>query len=152
MGYGEFMGNGSVHWRVLHEEYEDVTGTPASTARKREIKTARARMRTADVAPTVPAVHIDNLDVLDFEARGKDTVTLDQIGRCCGTKDHEGRFRVELRFRTRREAKAALAKAALHIRLDQKMYVVTLDVPVINRTEAQVGPPADPPAEVKVDW
>src|ERR687896_689427 len=105
MGLGEFIGNESVHWRVLHEEYEVTPPSPRSGARKtarrtsppNERQTDRARLRTADVPPDVPAQHIANLDVLDFEARGKDTVTLDQVGKCCGTKDHGGAFRVEMR-------------------------------------------------------
>ncbi len=169
MGYGEFMGNASIHWRVLHEEYEDSsappepqapTGTrkrtaaatvsnkmPAGDSQQRRI--ARARLRTADVPPDVRATHIDNLDVLDFEARGKDTITLDQVGRCCDTKDHKGHFRVQMRFKDRRQARAALARATLNITRDG---LVTVDVPVINRTEEEIGPPANPPAEVRVDW
>jgi len=171
MGYGEFMGNASIHWRVLHEEYEDSSAPPAPQAptggRKRtaaaaaaatikmpqgdnqQRRIARARLRTADVPPDVRATHIDNLDVLDFEARGKDTITLDQVGRCCDTKDHKGHFRVQMRFRDRRQARAALARATLNISRDG---VVIVDVPVINRTEEEVGPPANPPAEVRVDW
>lgn len=157
MGYGEFTGNGSVHWRVLHEEYEVTSQAPARRARAvrpspAERRIERARLRTADVPPDVPAMHIANLDVLDYEARGKDTVTLDQVGRCCGLKDHEGCFRVELRYLSLARAKRAIARAAAGIRKDGKTYVVTLDVPVIDRTEKQVGPPADPPSEVKVDW
>ena len=161
MGLGEFIGNQSVHWRVLHEEYE--VASPArrlagrTTARRREPpkdqrRTERARLRTADVPPDVPAQHIANLDVLDFEARGKDTVTLDQVGKCCGMKDHAGHFRVELRYLSLAKAKRAIVKAATSIRRDGRTFVVTLDVPVVERTEKQVGPPADPHAEVKVDW
>lgn len=157
MGYGEFVGNESVHWRVLHEEYDESPGPARSTARTRaqpapEPRRARARLRTADVPPDVPAQHVANLDVLDFEARGTDTVTFGEIGRCCGTKDHTGHFRVEMRFLSRAKARAALARASRNIRKDGKTYVVTIDVPVVERTERQVGPPADPPAEVKVDW
>ncbi len=167
MGYGEFMGNASIHWRVLHEEYEDTSAPPPAPTggRKRtaaaaatmkmsaddrqQRRIARARLRTADVPPDVRATHIDNLDVLDFEARGKDTITQDQVGKCCDTKDHKGHFRVQMRFRDRRQAKAALAKASLNIGRDG---VVVVDVPVINRTEEEIGPPANPPAEVRVDW
>ena len=157
MGHGEFIANESIHWRVLHEEYEESPGAPAPTGRARaaqqaERRIARARLRTADVPPDVPAQHIANLDVLDFEARGKDTVSLDQVGDCCGTKDHRGHFRVQARFPSLRKAKAALARAALSIRREGKQFVVTIDVPLVNRTEEQVGPPADPPAEVSVDW
>jgi hypothetical protein len=160
MGLGEFIGNGSVHWRVLHEEYEVAggasTGPRARTGLRQQppadTRRERARLRTADVPPDVPAQHIANLDVLDFEARGKDTITLDQVGRCCGMKDHEGHFRVEMRYLSLAKARAALRKAAMNIRREGKTFVVTLDVPVIDRTEEQVGPPADPPAEVKVDW
>ena len=157
MGYGEFTGNGSVHWRVLHEEYEVTSPAPGVSARGRaaapkDARRDRARLRTADVPPDVPAQHIANLDVLDYEARGKDTVTLEQVGRCCGLKDHAGQFRVEARFLSLARAKRAVARAAMSIRKDGKTYVVTLDVPVIDRTEEQVGPPADPPSEVKVDW
>jgi hypothetical protein len=157
MGYGEVLGNASVHWRVVHEEYEDASPAPAPRSRGRakqgdERRLARARLRTADVPENVPAQHIANLDVLDYEARGKDTVTLDQVGICCGTKDHDGQFRVRMRFMSLARAKRAVAKAALNIRKEGKMFVVTIDVPVIQRTEKQVGPPADPPAEVRVDW
>jgi hypothetical protein len=156
MGLGEFIGNMSVHWRVLHEEYEEVPQTPqgarSPSQQSADRTRARARLRTADVPPDVPAQHIANLDVLDFEARGKDTITLGEIGRCCGLKDHKGHFRVEMRFLSRAKARAAIARAATNIRRDGKTFVVSLDVPVIERTEEQVGPPADPPAEVKVDW
>ena len=156
MGYGEFVGNGSVHWRVLHEEYE-VAAPARAAARKRtpppdSRRTERARLRTANVPPDVPAEHVANLDVLDFEARGKDTVTLDQVGKCCGQKDHPGEFRVQMRFLSLARARRAVARAAMSIRKEGKTFVVTLDVPVIDRTEEQVGPPSDPPAEVKVDW
>ena len=152
MGYGEYLGGGSVHWRVVHEEYEDTDAASAPTAgRGRKRRTARARLRTENVPPDVPAQHVANLDVLDYEARGIDTVTFGQIGKCNGSKDHEGRFRVQMRFQTLKEARAA-AKAAQKITRFEDMYVVTVDVPVIERTDEQVGPPPDPPSEVRVDW
>jgi hypothetical protein len=151
MGFGEVIGNQSVHWRVLHEEYEDgAQGAAAATAKRLHRKTARARLRTANVPPDKPAEHVANLDVLDFEARGTDTVPFDQIGKCNGTKEHSGCFRVSMRFRTLKEAKAAVLRQ--RIRREGTTYVLRVDVPAIQRTDTQVGPPPDPPAEVRVDW
>ena len=156
MGYGEVLGNASVHWRVLHEEYEDqedarpltAAAAPAGSFWKKKL--ARARLRTADVPPDRPAQHVANLDVLDYEARGTDTLPFSQIGRCNNSKDHPGVFRVTMRFQNERDARRALEAAK--VRRDGKMFAIVVDVPAIDRAAQQVGPPSDPPAEVRIDW
>jgi hypothetical protein len=58
---------------------------------------------------------------------------------------------VALRFRTKEEAEKAV-RAAQNITREGKVWVVTVDVPVIKRRKGKIGPPPDPPAEVRVDW
>lgn len=174
MGYGEYIGGGSVHWRVVHEEYEESeprrrspepeeTDPPAAareeapgkeaarTFKPFSRRLARTRLRTANVPDDKPAEHIANLDVLDYEARGKDAITYDQIGHCNGSKDHKGNFRVIMRFQKLEDAQEAARRAQRIVERDG-MYVLSVDVPVIVRDDRRVGPPPDPPAEVRVDW
>ena len=145
MGFGEVIGNRSVHWRVVHEEH-GTPGPPERTPLK-----------------GTPAVQgAQNLTVLDFEAQGTDGVPFERIGRgwTGNPKGHGGSFRVELRFASKADADAALAAAKVIPPVPAApgsgqpatAWVIVLDVPATNRTAANVGPPANPPAEVRIDW
>jgi hypothetical protein len=126
MGDGEFSGNGSVHWQITHD---DDGGNPrALTARQGQGN-----------HPTTA----DDINVTE-RARGRDGVQVLNVGR---RKGHRGKFRVRLRFEKIEDARNAAA-GAQNVMLENGMYVLVLDVPVIDRTI-----PGDaPPAEVKVDW
>ena len=147
MGFGEVIGNQSVHWTIVHEEH----GSPGA---------ARTRLKG-----TGPVQGVENLVVGDFDARGSDAVPFNLIGRGRGDKQHPGRFRVELRFTSKAAADAALAAAKVIDPLPAAgggaaggagqptpVWVIAIEVPAINRTAANVGPPANPPAEVRIDW
>jgi hypothetical protein len=126
MGFGEYLGNVSVHWVVGHE---DLKGQAVPLAAKAG-------------QPGHPKkghdVHVDKA------VHGKDPVALEDIGR---RKGHTGRFRVRLRFERMQDAREAAA-AAQSVMFEDGMYVLVLDVPVIKRNDA-----ADPPpSEVRVDW
>jgi hypothetical protein len=126
MGYGEFVGNESVHWTMTHEDEE---GTPV----------AMSSRQGHDFHPnTGHDVHVEKM------ARGCDPCRLDDVGR---RKGHKGRYRVRLRFKRLEDAKAALA-AARDVMSEDGVYVIVLDVPVIRRKHAD----DPPPAEVRVDW
>lgn len=126
MGYGEYTGNQSVHWAVMHE---DDNG--------QAVKLAGRSGRSAH--PT--EAHDVNVDT---GARGRDPVKPAEVGR---RKGHQGNFRVMLRFEKQADARAAAA-AAQNVTFEGGMYVLKLDVPVIERAAAD-----DPPAsEVRVDW
>jgi hypothetical protein len=148
MGFGEVIGNQSVHWRVVHEEH----GTPGPPE--------RTRLKGAG-----PVQGVENLVVQDFEARGADRVPFDRIGQGAAGKGHAGFFRVELRFTSQADADAALAAAKVIDPVPAPgggaaggagqptpVWVIAIEVPANNRTPANVGPPADPPAEVRIDW
>ena len=134
MGFGEVIGNQSVHWTIVHEEH----GSPAAD---------RTRLKG-----TAPTQGLENLVVGDFDAKGSDKVPFGLIGRGPGDKKHPGKFRVELRFESEGAAKAALGQAVT-IGATQKggAWVLELDVPAVNRQAGQVNP-ANPPAEVRIDW
>lgn len=126
MGDGEFSGNGSVHWQITHDD--DMGNPRALTAKQGQTP-----------HPTVD----DDINVSE-RARGKDGVSLANVGK---RKGHRGKFRVRLRFERIEDAKNAAAGAQT-IMLENGMFVLVLDVPVIDRSTA--GDP--PPSEVKVDW
>jgi len=126
MGYGQWVGNESVHWEVAHE---DDAGAPVPLASKAGHATH----------PNVGHdVHIDRC------ARGCDPIALTDVGR---RKGHTGRFRVTMRFSRREDAQEAL-EALRQVSEQDGMYVVALDVPVIKRKHASDAPPA----EVRIDW
>jgi hypothetical protein len=125
MGYGQWVGNESVHWEIAHE---DGAGTPVALAAK-----AHASHPT-----TGHDVHIDRC------ARGCDPVALTDVGR---RKGHSGRFRLTLRFTKREDAQEALDRLR-QVSEQDGMYVVAVDVPVIRRKHADDAPPA----EVRIDW
>jgi hypothetical protein len=126
MGDGEFSGNGSVHWQVTHD---DDTGNP--------------RPLTAKQGQTSHPTTADDINVKE-RARGRDGVEIANVGK---RKGHRGKFRVRLRFETIEDARNASA-AAQNVMFENGMYLLVLDVPVIDRGTA--GDP--PPAEVKIDW
>ena len=127
MGIGEFTGNKSVHWSVRHED--DKGQTVALTAR-----TKGARTRTNG----------HNEVTVDKAASGHDPVVLADVGK---RKGHRGRYRVRLRFERAQDAREAAA-AAQQVLFEEGMYVLVIDVPVIERDK----PEDPPPSEVRVDW
>jgi hypothetical protein len=62
-------------------------------------------------------------------------------------KGHRGRYRVRLRFERAQDAREAAA-AAQHVMFEDGMYVLVVDVPIIERDD----PEEPPPSEVRVDW
>ena len=125
MGYGQWVGNESVHWEVAHE---DDAGTLVPLASKAHAS-----------HPSIGHdVHIERC------ARGCDPIALRDVGR---RKGHSGRFRVTLRFEKREDAQAAL-DALRQVSEQDGMYEVAVDVPVISRKHADDAPPA----EVRIDW
>ena len=126
MGIGEFTGNKSFHWSVTHEDDKRAV---ALTAR-----TKAAGHPTDD--------HGVNVD--EAAARGRDPVKPADAGR---RKGHRGRYRVRLRFERAQEAREAAA-AAQQVVFEDGMWVLVIDVPVIERDSPEEGPPS----EVRVDW
>ena len=126
MGYGEFVGNASVHWTVVHE---DQSGTPMALSSK------RGRSRHPKIGNDV---HVKN------DCCGCDALSLKKVGE---RKGHKGHYRITLRYERKAEAQAA-AKSVRQIQERNGMYELVLDVPVIHRDD-----PDDPPApEVRIDW
>lgn len=126
MGDGEFSGNGSVHWQITHDD-----------------DGGNARPLTSRQGQTGHPTTADDINVATT-ARGKDGVALANVGR---RKGHRGKFRVRLRFENIQDANNAAA-AAQNVMFENGMYVLVLDVPVIDRSV----PGEPPPAEVKIDW
>jgi hypothetical protein len=124
MGYGEVVGNESVHWVVAHE---DEAGTPVGLSSRR--KRGHAKVGNN--------VHVDDC------ACGCDPIHLGDVGR---RKGHKGRYRVRLRYAKKKDAEAAAAK--VKVKTEGDMYVLVLDVPVIHRADPDEGPPA----EIRIDW
>ena len=125
MGYGEVVGNESVHWEVAHEDDRGTSvGLSSKQGRGAHPKTGHD-------------VHVEKC------ARGCDPIPLKDVGR---RKGHTGHYRVRLRFE--RQADAQAAAAAVQVRNEDGLYVVVLDVPVIHRKE----PEDAPPAEIRIDW
>jgi hypothetical protein len=126
MGFGQFTGNKSVHWSVSHED--DTGATVGLTA----------KMKAAGHPTTGHEVNVDKA------ASGRDPVRPADVGK---RKGHGGRYRVRLRFEKSQDAREA-AVAAQQVVLEDGMYVLVIDVPIIERDD-----PTDPPAsEVRVDW
>src|SRR5688572_28404459 len=126
MGYGEFTGNKSVHWSVTHEDEKGSTvGMTAKT------KTTGHPKKGHEVN-------------VDKAANGRDPVTLTDVGK---RKGHRGRWRVRLRFERSQDAREA-AVAAQQVMFEDGMYVLVIDVPIIERDD----PTDPPPSEVRVDW
>ena len=126
MGYGEYTGNMSVHWTVMHED-----------ARGQEVKLT-AKQGQNSHPKKGHDVHVEK------GSRGKDPVPVADVGK---RKGHSGRFRVRLRFERAQDARETAA-AAQNVMFEDGMYVLILDVPVIERAD----PDDPPPSEVRVDW
>ena len=125
MGYGEIVGNASVHWTIVHE---DDSGAPVALTSKR----GHGRH-----PKTGHDVHVEK------DCRGCDPLSLDRVGE---RKGHGGRYQVTLRFERMQDAQAA----ASQVRVAEKngMYELVLQVPVVRRAE----PDDAPPAEIRIDW
>ncbi|HZI82134.1 MAG TPA: hypothetical protein VFD69_21595 [Vicinamibacterales bacterium] len=125
MGYGEVVGNESVHWVVAHED----DGGAAVGLSSKQGRGAHPKVGND--------VHIEK------SARGCDPISLAEVGR---RKGHGGHYRVKLRFQRERDAQAAAAN--VRVRPEDGMYVLVVDVPVISRRE----PDDAPAAEIRIDW
>jgi len=126
MGYGEVIGNASVHWTIAHE---DDNGTTIQLSPKQ----GRGRH-----PKTGHDVHIERT------AKGCDPVELGDVGR---RKGHGGEYRVRLRFERMEDAVAAAARVQ-QVVSEGGMYVLVIDVPAIRREE----PEDQPAAEIRIDW
>jgi hypothetical protein len=78
------------------------------------------------------------------EAAGHDDIAFGDIGK---RYNRTGYFKVTLRFRSGTEATTELQNALASIQGN----VATIYVPAINRSSSNVKP-ADPPAEIEIDW
>jgi hypothetical protein len=125
MGYGEVVGNASVHWTIAHEDESGATVALSPKPGRGHAKGAHD-------------VHVDR------SCKGCDPVGLPDVGR---RKGHAGKYRVKLRFERMDEAKAAAARVAQIVNEDG-MYVLVVDVPVIQRKD----PDDAPAAEIRIDW
>ena len=125
MGYGEIVGNASVHWTIVHE---DDRGTPVALTSKR----GQGRH-----PKTGHDVHIHN------DCRGCDPLSLDRVGQ---RKGHPGHYQVTARYERMQDAQAAAAQVQVVER--NGMYELVLQVPVIRRAD----PDDAPPAEIRIDW
>jgi hypothetical protein len=126
MGYGEVIGNASVHWTVAHE---DDNGAAMALSPK---------PGRAQHPKTGHDVHVDR------SAKGCDPVEVTDVGR---RKGHAGRYRVRLRFERMQDAKDAAAHVQQIVNEDG-MYVLVIDVPAIRRND----PEDRPAAEIRIDW
>jgi len=122
MGYGEWVGNQSVHWTVVHED-----------ERGRETTSIRAR---------------DPIPFEDIGARlGRKGLAAKRApAKSLFTKPN---FRVRLRYATRDQVQRAKESAEI-VERDGSFFLV-LSVPAVNRKREKVDPP-QPPAEVRIDW
>ncbi len=70
------------------------------------------------------------------------------------TKGHKGKFRVRLRFKTRKQALRAVRQAAVVSKIPaSRMFEVVLDVPAVRRTRKQAEEPSPNKwAQLRVDW
>lgn len=132
MGYGELVGNRSVHWRVRHE---DAKGDKKPI--KHQSSQAERGKAMMDDGDTVSIVH--------DECCGRDTINPTDIGKKHG---HEGQFLVTLRYRTMAEASAAGNWVAKNVRPGAGGYYLTVTVPAIVRD----NPDENLPAEIRIDW
>jgi hypothetical protein len=126
MGYGEVIGNASVHWTIVHE---DDAGAPVALSSKRGHGHRHPKVGHD--------VHVEN------DCRGCDPLSLDHVGE---RKGHGGSYRVTLRYVRKDDARAAAKKVKVVER--NGMYELVLDVPVVRRAE----PDDPPPPEIRIDW
>jgi hypothetical protein len=114
MGYGEFVGNESVHWSIAYENDSVETG---SVRGRDPIKFAnigtkppkgRAAAKTAPAKTFLP----------------------------------KPSFRIQMRFPTAEQAERAKASAEI-VKVDG-VYALQVSVPVVHRKKEQVDPPRPP--------
>jgi hypothetical protein len=123
MGYGEVVGNESVHWTVITE---DELGRETGSVRGRDpirfesigSKKGTKRVAAAKKAPAKSFFSTPN-------------------------------FQVRLMYGSKDEAQRAKESAEI-VERDGAVFLV-LRVPAVRRKKARVEPPT-PPAEVRVDW
>ena len=122
MGYGEVIGNASVHWTVVHE---DELG--------RETASVRGR------------------DPVRFDDIGARTGKKRAAAKSAPAKSlfSKPSFRVRLMFPSKDEAQRAKASAEI-VERDGAVFLV-VSVPAVRRKKERVEPP-QPPAEIRVDW
>ena len=125
MGYGEWVGNQSVHWTVIHE---DEIG--------RETGSVRGR------------------DPIRFEAigskRGKGFKRVAAKGAPpAKSLFSKPSFGVRLMYGSRADAQRAKESAQI-VERDGAVFLV-LNVPAVKRKKERVDPPS-PPAEIRIDW
>jgi hypothetical protein len=126
MGFGEVIGNQSVHWQV------DQQGPPLT------VNTNNPNRPPKTPGPN-PA-HV--LNVAAARARGRDPKPITAVGH--GT----GSFQVRLRFETQAEAQAAVQQAVANPVSTAGGYYVVIPVKAIERND----PEDAPAAEVRVEW
>ena len=122
MGYGEVVGNASVHWIVVHEDEggkETASVHGRDPIRFDDIGSKKGRKRAA--AKSAPAKSLFSKPA----------------------------FQVRLMYGSKDEAQRAKIAAEI-VERDGAVFLV-LRVPAVRRKEEQVDPPR-PPAEVRVDW
>jgi hypothetical protein len=122
MGYGEVVGNASVHWTVV---YQDEAGNETGSTRGR--------------------------DPIKFDNVGRRLPKRKAAARSAAGKalPEKPNFKVRLMYPTRELAQKA--KESAEIVEKDGSYFLLVNVPAVRRKEAQVEPPT-PPAEVRVDW
>ena len=122
MGYGEVVGNASVHWTVV---YQDEAGNETGSTRGR--------------------------DPIKFDNVGRRLPKRKATARSAASKalPEKPNFKVRLMYPTRELAQKA--KESAEIVEKDGSYFLLVNVPAVRRKEAQVEPPT-PPAEVRVDW
>ena len=124
MGYGEVVGNASVHWTVVHE---DEAGRETGSVRGRD------PVRFEDIGARSPKKRA--------LAKSKSAQA-----KIFWSKPN---FGVRLMFPTRELAQRAKEQAEI-VERDGVFYLV-LSVPAVKRKAERVNPP-QPPAEIRVDW
>ena len=110
MGYGEWIGNQSVHFSVV---YEDAEGRETGSV------------------------------------KGRDPISLSNVGTNKRRKLTRGTVQVQMRYATIEEAEQA--RKAVEIVKVGGVYALQVKVPVTKRASSKVDPP-QPPAEIRLDW
>jgi hypothetical protein len=114
MGYGEVVGNESVHWTVVYEDDGRETGS------------IRGR---------------DPIKFGAIGAKGKKRL-LARKGEPVKTLFAKPNFRVQMRFATQEDAERA-RQAAQIVKVDGA-WALQVGVPAVRRKKAQVDPPTPP--------
>jgi hypothetical protein len=122
MGYGEIIGNASVHWTVIHE---DERGKETGSVRGRD------------------PIRFDDIGAKGGKKRAAGKAGADK------SLVSKPNFRVRLMYGSKDEAQRAKVSAEI-VERDGAVFLV-LNVPAVRRKKERVEPPT-PPAEVRVDW